>query len=100
MIRIASLLLLLLLMTGCSHYTIGAANAAPRVVSGETGIRSDHLSEHTGEEHTEEMATLPELDSARLVVQEAFAVVRGSKAAREEAATSLETTRETLHTLH
>jgi hypothetical protein len=115
---------LLLLTTGCSRYTIGAENAAPRVVSGnaemamaehseagagaETSEEADHNSaledtDHSGEAaHSEEVdhsASLPELDTAMGVVRESFAHVRGSRTARHEAATQLETTREALHTL-
>lgn len=121
------LITLLLLMTGCSRYTIGAENAAPRVVSGnaemtvaehseagaETSEEADHSASETVDQsgeagHSEEVdqsgeadhsASLPELDTAMSVVRESFAHVRGSRTARHEAATQLETTREALHKL-
>jgi hypothetical protein len=98
MMRLLALGLVLFLLTACQRYTIGAANAAPRVVSGVTDVRSDHLGEGTEEMTTQPLA-LPELESARVAVTEAFAVRRGSQAAREEAATKLESAREALKPL-
>jgi hypothetical protein len=53
MMRFSGFLLVLLLVTGCQRYTIGAANAAPRVVSGnaETAETGDHA---TAEAHSDE----------------------------------------------
>jgi hypothetical protein len=39
MMRLLSLFLVLLLLSGCQRYTIGAANAAPQIVSGNTDVR-------------------------------------------------------------
>ncbi len=120
--RLLSLLLLLLLLTGCQRYTIGAENAAPRVVSAnietavveqaEAGDHSVAISEEThteGEAHTTSeahsgsethSALLPEIESALGVVQESFAHVRGSRTARHEAAESLETARQSVYALY
>ncbi len=113
-------------MTGCSRYTVGAANAAPRVVSGAEGVVED--TEHAAEEATptetvvgeqgatssdeaaqateethadtaEHSTSIPELDNAMIVVRETFAHVRGSRAARHEAAEELETIRTALATV-
>jgi hypothetical protein len=101
----------LLLLTACQRYTIGAENAAPRVVSGATEIRtvgqsseSDHSEEGSQEataepgmaEHSEE---IPEISSAKQLIEGIFTQVRGSKAAREEAALQLESAQENLHAL-
>jgi hypothetical protein len=109
------ILLVLTLLAGCQRYTIGAANAAPRVVSGtaELAETSDHSmaethaeetadAEHSAEVgHTEDAAhssaSIPELDNALVIVQESFTHVRGSKVERHEAAEHLETAREALH---
>jgi hypothetical protein len=39
MMRLLSLFVVLLLLSGCQRYTIGAANAAPQIVSGNTDVR-------------------------------------------------------------
>jgi hypothetical protein len=133
MMRLIGLLLIVLLLTGCQRYTIGAANSAPRVVSGNAEMADDHTSTaetHAEETHAEETAasadhsgdteghseataqadaghsqgthssvSIPELESALVVVQESFSHVRGSVAVRHEAAESLETARAALHTV-
>jgi hypothetical protein len=146
MMQLLGLLLVLLLLSGCQRYTIGAANSAPRVVSGnvemaetddhtstaethaeethaqETVASTDHSADMASSEeatHAEEAGhseataqpdaehsqethssvSIPELDSALVVVQESFAHVRGSTAVRHEAAESLETARAALHTV-
>jgi hypothetical protein len=110
---------LLFLLTACQRYTIGAENAAPRVVSGATEIRTIGQSaeaEH-GEEvaHSEETALteegseeamaehgeeLPEITGAKQLIEGIFTHVRGSRAAREEAAMQLESAQESLHMLY
>jgi hypothetical protein len=47
MMRFLGFLLLLLLVTGCQRYTIGAENSAPRVVSGNADT-ADHAAETSG----------------------------------------------------
>jgi hypothetical protein len=137
MMRILALAVLVLL-SGCQRYTIGAANSAPRVVSGgesveygtvwdtaqadelapeaahnetvvaehEESVSEDHTasdahateSDHTADHDTgDHSTTIPEVDSAMTVIRESFAHVRGSRAARHEAAQALETSREALH---
>jgi hypothetical protein len=132
--RLLSFLLLLVLLVGCQRYTIGAANAAPRVVGhadanhseagatemaeeGHAAEAEGHSSEDAGHtetaEHSEEAthaetdtahadekhAMLPELENALVVIEESFAHTRGSRAARHEAAESLEAARASLHTV-
>jgi hypothetical protein len=117
MMRFLSFLLVLFLLAGCQRYTIGAANSAPRVVSGNAEAADhaadtgDHATEETHAEETADAehstdvehsedaahsASIPELENALVVVQESFAHVRGSRAARHEAAEHLETAREAL----
>jgi Na+-transporting methylmalonyl-CoA/oxaloacetate decarboxylase gamma subunit len=103
-VRLLSILITLVcLMTACQRYAIGAENSAPQVVTGVTEVVSEHSAEASATEASAETmvehSTIPELDSARLVVQEAFGSARGSRAARAEASERLETARETLHTL-
>jgi hypothetical protein len=113
------LVTLIVLLTACQRYTIGAANSAPRVVSGAESVeygsvwdtaQADELAPHAtpnetvvedhAEADTEEHSTsLPELDSAKTVVRETFAVVRDSRAARHEAAETLHMVQESLHAL-
>lgn len=100
---------LLLLLTACQRYTIGAENAAPRVVSGATEIRTVGQTSETGHseegEHSEEEAMaehseeLPEIASAKQLIEGIFTHVRGSKTTREEAALQLESAQESLHML-
>jgi hypothetical protein len=73
---------LVLLLTACQRYNIGAENAAPRVVSGTSNARTLEHSADAAE--VTPATTLPEVESARLVVQEAFGSVRGTRAARLE----------------
>lgn len=134
MIRLLSVLLLLLLLTACSRYTIGAENAAPRVVSGAEGVEygsvwdteqandhaaqedhtstadhsaetdhsaeADHATEGTHADTDAHSAPLPEVDNAMTVVREAFTHVRGSRAARQAAAESLEFARQSVYALY
>jgi hypothetical protein len=117
---------LLFLLTACQRYTIGAENAAPRVVSGATELRTvgqtfegEHSEEAspeataesgTNEPVTNELGTnelgtnehseeLPEITSAKQLIEGIFTHVRGSKAVREEAALQLESAQESLHML-
>jgi hypothetical protein len=107
---------LLFLLTACQRYTIGAENAAPRVVSGATELRTvgqtfegEHSEEAspeaTAESGTNELGTnehseeLPEITSAKQLIEGIFTHVRGSKAVREEAALQLESAQESLHML-
>jgi hypothetical protein len=91
---------LLFLLTACQRYTIGAENAAPRVVSGATEVRRAAEGEHAGEEAMAEASEeLPEISGAKQLIEGIFTHVRGSKAVREEAALQLESARENLHAL-
>lgn len=97
-------IVLLFLLTACQRYTIGAENAAPRVVSSATEIRTLGLSAETrsGEETAQSVegsGELPEIANAKQLVEGAFANARGSRAEREEAAVQLESARETLQVL-
>lgn len=114
--RFLSFVVLMLLMTGCARYTIGAENAAPRVVSGEvkmTEAAGSHGEEAThsaegeqseamqAEAHdAEHSVMLPELESAMTVVRGAFDDLRGSKTARHEAAETLEAARQSVYALY
>lgn len=97
---------LLLLLPACQRYTIGAENAAPRVVSGATEIRTvgqsseaGHSEEGSEEAMAEHSEDLPEITSAKQLIEGIFAQVRGNKAVREEAAMQLESVQESLHML-
>jgi hypothetical protein len=122
---LAILITLIFLLTACQRYTIGAANSAPRVVSGNESVeygsvwdteQADELAPGAthnetvvggdSEEHSESTeaaeehsASVPEIDNARLVIREAFSVVRGSVAARRETADTLHAVQESLHML-
>jgi hypothetical protein len=116
------LMILIFLLTACQRYTIGAANSAPRVVSGNESVEygsvwdteqaeelapevthNETVVDENPDEHSdatqEHTSSIPELDNARLVIREAFRVVRGSMAARREAAENLHAVQESLHAL-
>jgi hypothetical protein len=111
------LVTLIFLLTACQRYTIGAENAAPRVVSGDESVeygsvwdtaQADELAPHATPNETvvedpaeeEHSTSLPELDAAKAIVRESFAVVRGGMAARREAAERLTATKESLKALY
>jgi hypothetical protein len=91
---------LVLLLTACQRYNIGAENAAPRVVSGASNTRTLGLSAEAAEATPADGATLPEVESARLVVQEAFGSVRGTRAARLEMSERLAASRDALQAVY
>jgi uncharacterized membrane protein YccC len=118
---LAILVALIVLLTACQRYNIGAANSAPRVVSGNQSVEygsiwdtrqgqelvpeavhdetvvSENPGEHAAtEEHS---PSIPEIENARSVIREAFTVVRDGMAARREAAERLEAAQESLRAL-
>jgi Ni,Fe-hydrogenase III large subunit len=91
---------LLFLLTACQRYTIGAENAAPRVVSGATEVRRTTQGESaSGDATAQASEELPEITSAKQLIEGIFTHVRGSQAVREEAALQLESAQASLQPL-